>query len=137
MLRTLLMTSALLLPLAGYAKVQAVPAVDYTGLNFTVTGGVPIGYQAACTALSLDANGNVPATSRFGVYGYFNCGNLSQAYPVNGSGYLTNVSTVNINLQVGILLWVCSLSSKTFNGSCTVISYAGQQIGTIQLTFAP
>jgi hypothetical protein len=136
-LRTLLMTSALLLPLAGYAKIQAVPTVAYTGLNFTVAGGVPIGYQAGCTALGLDANGDIPGTSRFAVYGTFNCGNANQAYPVIGSGYLTTTSTVNINLQVGILLWVCTLNSKTFNGSCTAISYAGLQLGNIQLTFVP
>ena len=137
MLRTLLMTSALLLPLAGSANIQPVPAVEYTGLNFTVTGGVPIGYQAGCTALSLDANGDISGTSRFAIHGIFNCGNANQAYPVNGSGYLTSTSTVNINLQVGILLWVCSLSSKTFDGTCSVITYAGGQLGNVQLTFAP
>ena len=131
------MTSALLLPLAGSAKILPVPSVAYTGLNFTVTGGVPIGYPAGCTALSLDANGDIPGTSRFATYGTFNCGNANQAYPVDGSGYLTSISTVNINLHVGILLWVCSVSSKTFNGSCTVITYAGGQLGTIQLTFVP
>ena len=137
MWRALLMTSALLLPLAGYTKIQVVPTVAYTGINFTVANVVPIGYQAGCTALSLDADGDIAGTARFAVHGLFNCGNINQAYPVTGSGYLTNVSTVNINLQVGLLLWVCSLSSKTFSGSCTVITYAGAQLGTVQLTFVP
>jgi hypothetical protein len=137
MLRALLMTSALLLPLAADAKIQVVPTVAYTGINFTVANVVPIGYQAGCTALDLDADGDIAGTSRFAVHGLFNCGNLNQAYPVNGAGYLTNLSTVNINLQVGLLLWVCSLSSKTFSGSCNVITYAGTSLGTVQLAFVP
>jgi hypothetical protein len=136
-MRSLLLISSLLVPLAGNAKIQVVPTTAYTGLNFTVAGVVPIGYQAGCTALGLDANGNVPGSGRFGVYGTFNCGNANQAYPVYGSGYLTSVSTVNINLDVGLLLWVCSVNSKTFNGTCTIVTYAGAQLGTVQLTFVP
>jgi hypothetical protein len=65
MLRTLSMTLALVLPLTGYAKIQGTPTVGYTGLNFTVTGGTPIGYQATCAALSLDANGDISGARRF------------------------------------------------------------------------
>jgi hypothetical protein len=137
MLRSLSMTLALLLPLTGYAKIQAAPTVGYTGLNFTVAGGTPIGYQATCTALSLDANGDISGTRRFAAYGVFNCGNANEAYSVIGSGYLTTVSTVNMTLNVGIFLWVCTLSSTTFNGSCSVITYTGDALGTLTLTFVP
>jgi len=137
MVRSLLMIAAFFLPLASDAKIQGAPSTAYTGINFTVTGQTPIGYQAGCTALDLDANGNIAGSGRFNIYGTFNCGNANQAYPVSGSGYLTSASTLNINLDVGILLWVCSVNSKTFNGTCSVITYANAQLGTIQLTFVP
>ncbi len=59
LLRSISMTLALLLPLTGYAKIQAASTVGCTGLNFTVTGSTPIGHQATCTALSLDASGDI------------------------------------------------------------------------------
>ena len=137
MLRSLSGTLALLLQLSGYAKIQAAPTVGYTGLNFTVAGGPPIGYQSTCTAVSLDANGDISGTRRFAAYAIFNCGNARQAYSVTDSGYLTTLSTLNMNLNVGLFLWVCSLSSTTFNGTCAVITNGGQTLGSIPLPFVP
>ena len=137
LLRSISMTLAPPLPSTGYAKIQAAPAVGCTGLNFTVTGGTSIGNQATCTTLSLDANGDISGTRRLAAYGIFNCGNANQALSVTSSGYLTTAYTVNMNLNVGILLWVCSLNSATFNGTCSVITYNGQGLGTLTLTFVP
>ncbi len=56
---------------------------------------------------------------------------------VTGLDYLTTASTVNINLKVGILVWVCTLNSTTFNGTCSVMTYTGEGLGTLTLTFVP
>lgn len=137
MLRSILMSLALLLPLAASATIQQVPTVAYTGLNFTVSGGTDIGYLAACNALNLNATGDFAVSKRFTANGIFNCGNPNQAYPVTGSGYLTTNAMINMNVTVGILMWVCTISSTTFNGSCTVITYSGNELGTVNLTFVP
>ena len=136
-LRSLSMTVARLLPLTSRSKIQAAPTVGYTGLNFTVTSGTLIGYQATWAALGLDANGDISETRRFAAYGIFNCGNANHALSVIGSGNVTSASTVNMNLNVGILLWICTLNSTTFNGSCSVINYTGKGLGNLTLTFMP
>jgi hypothetical protein len=137
MLRSLSMTLALLLPLTGVAKIQPAPMVSYTGLNFTVAGEVPIGYTSNCTALGLDVTGDISGARRFAVNGTFTCGTFNNSYSVSGAGYLTSTSTVNMTLQIGLLAWICTLSSTTFNGTCSVLSYTPQTLGTVTLTFVP
>jgi hypothetical protein len=137
MLRSLSVTLALLLPLTGVAKIQPAPLASYTGLNFTVAGGVPIGYTANCTTLGLDVTGDISGTRRFAVNGTFTCGSFNNSYAVTGAGYLTTTSTVNMTLQIGLLAWVCNLNSTTFNGTCSVLAYTPQTLGTLTLTFVP
>jgi hypothetical protein len=137
MLRSLLTTLTVLLPLSGYAGIQQLPSVTYNGINFAVPNASTVGYPSTCDALDLVANGDISGTGRFQIYGVFNCAGTNEAYALSGSGYLTDAATINLNLNVGIYLWTCSLSNSTLSGSCTVVNFSGTTEGTITLNYQP
>lgn len=127
---------AMLLPITSSA-LQELPVVAYSGLNFTVNGASAIGYPSSCNFLFMDANGAISGDGRFSLYGAFNCAGANEAFPVIGSGYLTNIGTASLGMTVGTATWICSLASSTFNGSCTVFGASGTALGAVQLIFTP
>lgn len=99
---------------------KIVTPVQYTGLQWRVSGNTGFQPGSICTSLTLNGITDFANNSVVSLAGTLNCNN--GAYTIVGGGYLNNVGGISIGLTVaGSAYWNCSTDKSLF-GTCTVIN---------------
>ena len=123
--------------LPSNAAITAQASTNYTGFNFSVDQTGTRGWFASdCNAMFLDINGSVGGSGKFAVYGALNCITSNTSFGVTGSGYLTNLGTIAMVLDVSGTTWQCNLNTSTLFGSCNLTN-SNVSRGTSTITFKP
>ena len=127
----------MVLPISSNAAITQVAVTSYTGLNFSINNMIAGGFQSDCNGLLLDATGAIASSGRFAIYGSLNCPVSVTSYNLSGSGYLSNVGTLEITSSVGNVRLLCSVSISTWSGSCRTYNLSNILLGSSTVTYLP
>ncbi len=128
----------MMIPISSNAGgIQQVLITGYTGLNFTIQGLSVAGFPSDCTDMVLDATGAISTSGRFAIYGNVDCYISNAGFGTTGSGYLSNIGTLEITTTLGNDRLLCSIDMSTWSGTCRIFDPSNSYLGTATLTYKP
>lgn len=86
------------------------------------------------TALRLDLTGDLQSSTMFSVAGTLGKPG-SNPFGIGGNGYFLGSGLVFTFQNMHVSVWVCTLTSPAFNGTCTINYFSGIPAESATLTF--
>jgi hypothetical protein len=133
-LKKLAIVLALVFPVLGANAQRSIGyASTFNGLTWIFSTNVP--GATGCTVLLLDMMGDMFAPSALAVHGGAACNNNTTSYGITGTLNKLVNGLYGVTMYMGAnVVYTCSISQATLNGSCTAYNSAGVVTGSATMT---